>query len=149
MSASLSMTTFPTSTNVVMGPRQGPARERAAMGGDNAVRFQRLLDEASKATGGAEKAVTPEMRATARQSAETLVAQALIAPLLAQIRDTNHAAEPFGPTEAEKRLGPVFDEHIAVGLVRRSHFDLVDNVQSTILRRAQPAGAAASTRITP
>ncbi|MBL9121908.1 MAG: hypothetical protein JNL80_18525 [Phycisphaerae bacterium] len=75
----------------------------------------------------------------ARDSAETLVAQALIAPLLAQIRETNHAAEPFGVSDAEKRLGPVFDEQVAVGIVKRSRFDLVDSVKRSLLRQVSTA----------
>ena len=80
----------------------------------------------------------------ARDSAETLVAQALIAPLLAQLRETNHAAEPFGVSDAEKRLGPVFDEQVAVGIVKRSRFDLVDSVQRSLLRQASTASNRAA-----
>ena len=42
--------------------------------------------------------------------------------------------EPFGVSQAEKRLGPVFDEKIAVAMARRSNFDLVDAVNRSIDR---------------
>jgi hypothetical protein len=78
----------------------------------------------------------PAMAKKTRESAETLVAQALIAPLLAQLRETNRAAEPFGVSDAEKRLGPIFDEKVAIGIVRRARFDLVSSVERSIVARA-------------
>lgn len=97
-------------------------------------RFTSLYEAAKRADREIEKH-DPETVKQARESAETLVAQTLLAPLLAQMRENNHAAEPFGVTQAEKRLGPVFDEKIAVAMVRRSNFDLVDAVQRSILKR--------------
>ncbi len=85
-----------------------------------------------------------QVRADARGHAETLVAQSLIAPLLAELRATNRAAEPFGVSDAEKRLGPIFDEHIATQVVRRADFDLVKQVEASILKRAGVDGAERS-----
>lgn len=112
-------------------------------------RFTSLYDAAKRA----EREITkhdPETVKQARESAETLVAQTLLAPLLAQMRENNHAAEPFGVSQAEKRLGPVFDEKIAVAMVRRSNFNLVDAVQRSILKRTaanQGAGDAPRGRL--
>lgn len=99
--------------------------------------------EVSRPKTGSDEA-TRAVEEKSRDSAETLVAQALIAPLLAQLRETNHAAEPFGVSDAEKRLGPVFDEQVAVGIVKRSRFDLVDSVQRSLLRQASNAAKGAS-----
>ena len=40
-----------------------------------------------------------------RDESRKLVAEAFIRPLLAQIREQNQAAAPFGTTDAEKRFG--------------------------------------------
>jgi hypothetical protein len=98
-----------------------------------------------------------DAREKARSSAETLVAQTLITPILAQLRESNKAAGPFGTTDAEKRLGPVFDERIATQIVQQARLPIVDNVERSILKasgikvastyandRARSAGAAES-----
>lgn len=85
-------------------------------------------------------------RADARASAETLVAQTFIAPLLAQLRETNKAAGPFGVSEAEKRLGPVFDERIATQVVRQARLPIVDQVEASLLRSQKAAAAAAAAK---
>lgn len=101
-------------------------------------RFQSLLAQAAPAAkeGEPDPAIERRVREKAHASAETLVAQTLIAPLLAQLRDTNHAPEPFGVSEAEKRLGPVFDERIATQVVRRSKFPIVAQVERSLLKRS-------------
>ncbi len=64
----------------------------------------------------------------ARRQAEKLTASALIAPVLAQLRENSTAAPPFGPTMAEKRFGPIQDAIVADRLVQASNFPIVDAI---------------------
>lgn len=83
------------------------------------------------------------VRGRARDAAEEFVAQSFFVPLLAQLRETNKAAAPFGTTEAEERLGPIVDGHVANAMVKRARLPLVDVVERSMLggeRGAQPQG---------
>lgn len=105
--------------------------------------FANELDTAASAS-APEAEREARLRADARGHAETLVAQSLVAPLLAELRATNRAAEPFGVSDAEKRLGPVFDERIATQIVRRARFDIVDQVEASLLKSSGIAPTAPS-----
>lgn len=89
-------------------------------------------------TPGAEK-VSPEDRA--RQTAEQLVAVAFIQPLLKQLRETNQAAPPFAPTQAEKQFGALGDAELAQQLTRAAHFPLVDRLARDLLKRTSMESA--------
>lgn len=71
-----------------------------------------------------------------RKDAERFIAGALVYPVLKQLRETNNAAAPFAPGEAEKSFGWMFDQHIADEIVSSQNFPLVDAVMRTI----RPAG---------
>ncbi|MDZ4755304.1 MAG: hypothetical protein SGJ11_12530 [Phycisphaerae bacterium] len=87
-----------------------------------------------------------KLQRDARRSAEDLVATAFVMPVLAELRETNHAAAPFGPTDAEKRLGPVIDAHVAHSIVKRSRLDMVDRIESRILTEMSRKQATSAAR---
>lgn len=71
-----------------------------------------------------------------RQVAEEFIAIALVQPVLEQLRETNQAAEPFAPSDVEKRFGPMFDAEIAHRMVKSSNWGLVDSVATRLERNA-------------
>ncbi len=83
---------------------------------------------------------TPEQQA--RGAAEEFVAMALIQPVLKQLRESNHASPPFGPTEGEKKFGAVLDSEVAKRIVRASRFPLVDRMATSLLQRSRGVRAA-------
>ena len=76
---------------------------------------------------------------TVREESRKLVAEAFITPLLAQIRENNKAAAPFGPTDGEKRFGPIFDQAVADSMSRPDRFPMVKAVERSILQRIELA----------
>lgn len=64
----------------------------------------------------------------ARRAAEDFVSMALVLPVLKQLRETNMAAPPFAPGEAEKKFGALLDAEYASRLVRSTRFPVVDAV---------------------
>ncbi|MFI4898535.1 MAG: hypothetical protein ACIARR_11995 [Phycisphaerales bacterium JB059] len=85
----------------------------------------------------------PESReARAQEAAEELVAITFVQPILAQLRETNNAAAPFGPTPAEKQFGSLQDARLAQDIVRASRFPLVDRLARNMLSDSEPGAAA-------
>lgn len=80
---------------------------------------------------------TPEGKA--RASAEQLVSVALLEPTLKMLRESNNAAAPFAPGEAEKAFGPLLDQAISERVVRASGFGIVDRLASDLLKHGQAA----------
>src|SRR5262245_38953074 len=72
------------------------------------------------------EAQTPEERA--RTASEQLVATALVQPVLKQLRETNNAAAPFAPNQAERTFRGLFDAAIAQRMVHAQHWGLVDRL---------------------
>lgn len=70
----------------------------------------------------------------ARESAEELVAIALVQPILSQMRSSNQAAEPFKPNEAERTFGSMMDAILARRLVHSSNWGLVDTMAQRLRR---------------
>ncbi len=66
-----------------------------------------------------------------RTAAEDLVANAFIAPVLRQMRETSDAAPPFQQTPAEKQFGQMLDAETARQIVRKSDLPLVDRLAQT------------------
>jgi len=87
--------------------------------------------------------LTAPTDADARSAAEEFVAVAFIEPILHALRESNHAAAPFGPTAGEKAFGPLLDAEIARGIVARERYGLVDAVARGLRTdtRAAPASA--------
>jgi len=83
----------------------------------------------------------------AREAAQELVAITFVQPILAQLRESNMAAEPFAPGDAERRFGPLWDAAIAQRIVQARGFGLVDAVARSV--RTQGDGAAPAPREDP
>ena len=66
----------------------------------------------------------------ARTAAEQLVATTFIKPILAQVRESNNAPAPFGPTQAEKQFGSLLDNQLADEITKAAQFPLVDRLVS-------------------
>ncbi|HMN40138.1 MAG TPA: hypothetical protein PKE29_04785 [Phycisphaerales bacterium] len=79
--------------------------------------------------------------AFARRTAENFVAIGLVQPLLKQMRESNHAAPPFAPTEAEKQFQGLADAELAQRMVRAARFPVVDKIAERLMDRYR-AGAA-------
>lgn len=98
--------------------------------------FARVLgrEDRSRLTG------TPEQKA--RDAAQQFVAQVFVQPVLKQLRDTNQAAAPFGPTDAEKTFRGQLDADLAQRIVRSTNWPLVDRLAQDMLVRSGQASAA-------
>lgn len=78
-------------------------------------------------------------REEARAAAEGLVATSFIKPILSQIRESNNAAPPFGPTQAEKQFGSLLDNQLADEIARAAQFPIVDRLVEQFTRHLPPA----------
>ncbi|MEO1277494.1 MAG: hypothetical protein AAFV77_00865 [Planctomycetota bacterium] len=74
--------------------------------------------------------------ASARKAAEDFVSMAFVQPLLAQLRETNNAAEPFAPGPAERQFGELMDQVLSKQIVRASSFPLVERIESDLSERS-------------
>jgi Rod binding domain-containing protein len=102
----------------------GAARTR-----DNQAMFSQIIASA-KAKPDAE---TPEGRA--RTAAEQLVSTALVQPIFKQMRESNNAAPPFAPNQAERTFRSFMDAAIAQKMVHAQHWGLVDRLARGMLKR--------------
>lgn len=80
---------------------------------------------------------TPEQKA--RDAAESFVAQALVLPVLKQLRESNRAATPFAPGPYERSIGSLFDAETAARIVRAERFPLVERVAQNLLKHQAAA----------
>lgn len=81
----------------------------------------------------------------ARAAAEELVARALVQPILAKLRESRDAAEPFGPNEVERAFGSISDAQFADRLTKSSNWRLVDSVAQRIMNPAKSSDSVATT----
>lgn len=80
--------------------------------------------------------------ADTRKAAEEFVSIAFVEPVLRSLRESNHAPEPFAPTEAEKTFGPLLDAEISKQIVAHERYGLVDAVARQLLNAGvESAGA--------
>ncbi|MCR9075939.1 MAG: rod-binding protein [bacterium] len=77
-------------------------------------------------------------REEARAAAEGLVATSFIKPILSQIRESNNAPPPFGPTQAEKQFGSLLDNQLADEIARAAQFPIVDRLVEQFTRHLPP-----------
>lgn len=128
-------------------PRQADARETGAHAGASGgftgasfgrgVTAQRSFAEALGAARRAEGLEAVEARDAAdraREAAEQLVSTTLVLPVLKQLRESNNAAPPFGPTDAEKQFGSLLDHRLAHDIVKGANFPMVDRLARDLLR---------------
>ncbi len=119
----------------------GPART-----GNTTLHAQRSFAEAlSIADRRVDAKQSPEE--AARDAAEQFVAVTLVQPLLKQLRETNNAAEPFAPGEAEKQFRALHDATLAHEIVSAGHWPLIDRLARDLLQKSQ--GAPDANQATP
>lgn len=75
----------------------------------------------------------PERFERAQKGAEQLVAATFIVPILQQLRESNNAAEPFGPGMYEKQMGPMIDAQIADRIVSAQNLPIVNALRDRML----------------
>jgi Rod binding domain-containing protein len=97
------------------------------------------------------KPAETDPRTEARAAAEQFVAQVLVQPMLAEVRNASTEPPPFGPGPGEKQFGSLIDAQRAVDMVRGSRWSIVDRIASDIERATRrgaprPDGAAATAR---
>jgi len=93
--------------------------------------FAELLSTAERRIASGER----DAGAEARDAAERFVAQALVQPMLDLTRETSEAAPPFHPTRGEKQFRSLMDAQVALDVVRRSDWDVVDRIARDLLAR--------------
>jgi Rod binding domain-containing protein len=94
------------------------------------------------------KPQTDEERA--RDTAEQLVTQTFILPLLKQLRESSQAAPPFAPNQAEKQFRALQDTELAQRIAHASRFPLVDRLARDLLSRGgKDAAGRDATRVEP
>ncbi len=101
--------------------------------------------------GRADERIGDDPEVAARKAAEQFVSIALVQPILAEVRASNDAAEPFKPTPAEQQFGSLMDAQTAQEIVRASGFPLVERLARDLLALQQGQErleAAAQSRIT-
>ena len=116
---------FDAALREAMGPATGKVTPL-----DDATRdemFRAQVEEQRKAR------EDPERFERAQKGAEQLVAATFIVPILQQLRESNMAAEPFGPGMYEKRLGPMLDAQIADRIVSAQSLPIVEAVRDRML----------------
>lgn len=84
------------------------------------------------------------VEARAREAAEQLVSIALVQPLLAQLRSTNHAAPPFAPSQGEQQFQTMVDAQVAQRITKASGFGLVDRLAEVMINRVRAGGGKAA-----
>lgn len=120
------------------GPQSTANRARGWAPGESGdsqlIERQRSFQAAlGRASSGAQ---TPSPESAAHEAAEQLVTQCLILPMLKQLRDTNQAAPPFAPSQAERQFGALGDAQLAQRITSASRFPLVDRLARDLLKRA-------------
>ncbi|MFM7051923.1 MAG: hypothetical protein ACKOYN_07315 [Planctomycetota bacterium] len=71
---------------------------------------------------------TGDARGLALEAAKTLVTEAFVKPVFAQMREGGFAAGPFKAGTGEKRFRPLFDAALAEKVVEGSNFAIVERV---------------------
>lgn len=92
--------------------------------------FASVLSRARQDQGATDEATK------ARTAAEDFVAQALVEPVLKQMREMSQAAAPFAPNQAEKAFRTMLDGAMAQRVVKSGNWTLVDKVAERIAGNA-------------
>lgn len=75
-------------------------------------------------------------RATARETAEKLVAITFVEPVLKRLRESDGAAPPFAPGPGERQFRALLDARVAHDVVRAARLPMVDRLAHDLLRRS-------------
>lgn len=123
-------------------PRAGALAGDAALFGRGASRSS--PSDFAAVLGKVQQGADEDAAAFARRSAENFVAIGLVQPLLKQMRESNHAAPPFAPTEAEKQFQGLADAELAQRMVHASRFPVVDKIAERLMERSRSGAQAAA-----
>ncbi len=74
-------------------------------------------------------------RESLRESVEQLVASSLVMPTLSTLRESTMGVGAFAPGTAEKRFGPLLDQHLSDEITKGANFPLVDAIVNKLARR--------------
>lgn len=80
--------------------------------------------------------------AKAAEAAEGLVATTFIEPILKQVRESNDAPPPFGPSNAEKQFSALLDTKLSDEIVHAANFPLVERITQQLLQNMPALEAA-------
>jgi Rod binding domain-containing protein len=116
-------------TRPIADPRKQPSKDVSPLQAAN----PEALRQSTKYTNGSTNDITSET-AQARTAAEGLVSTTFIEPILKQVRESNTAPPPFGPSRAEKQFSSLLDTKLADEIVHAANFPLVDRIASQLLR---------------
>ena len=83
--------------------------------------------------------------AKAAEAAEGLVATTFIEPILKQVRESNDAPPPFGPSNAEKQFSALLDTKLSDEIVHAANFPLVERITQQLLKNMPAIEAADQT----
>lgn len=78
-----------------------------------------------------------EVEASAREKAEAFVAQALVQPVLKEMRSSSDAWGPFKPGQHEQSFSWLIDERIAQNIVSSENFPVVDRIAESLLQASR------------
>ena len=118
--------------NVIGGSGQGLS---APVGGAPLANFQRLLQQKSNQHMSPTKA-----EKQARDGAAGLVSEALILPVLKQVRQSSLNKDgPFSPGIGEKAFGPEFDMQLADRIAQSPNLGVKKALVQRLIKRGQPA----------
>lgn len=106
---------------------RGTSILNAPVGGSD---FQKLLENQSKAAA----AKPTEAMKQARKAAAGLVSEALILPVLRQVRQSGFNTDgPFSPGTGEKTFGPEFDMQLADRIAQSPQMGVTDALAKRLL----------------
>lgn len=118
------MTAIATSLNTLVGGGSASLRDR-----------QSALPSLESFTRKFEGATRQGERETLREAAGQLVSTSFIMPVLSILREGAMTEGPFAPGMAERRFGPLFDQHIADKITQAANFPLIDAIVDRYLPR--------------
>ena len=95
--------------------------------------FAEILGVANRLAAPAEA----DAKTQARAAAEQFIAQVLVQPMLAEVRNASTQPPPFGPGDGEKQFGSIIDAQRAMEMVRGSDWSIVNRVAADLERAAR------------
>lgn len=101
--------------------------------------FEQALGRTQGRAQGSDTTASTSKQDEARAAAEELVARALVQPIMAKLRESRDAAEPFGPNEVERAFGSISDAQFADRLTKSGNWSLVDAVAKRIMNAGKAA----------
>ena len=118
--------------NLKLGQRVTPGPMVQLRRGDAVRREQNSYNRLMGYTSGMSAKATPKERA--RAAAEQLVAITFVRPILEEMRRSNNAAPPFGPSSGEKQFRSFLDAKLADEITRSARVPLVDRIARDLAR---------------